>query len=140
MSRRTDRLKERWTAEALDAARDKARAQGREPTAAEFTEAINGVGEPPKRRRRQFPRLPKDQRAWHFSMWLSYGGAWLKSIQEAPGGFDPVHLAAETFTKGYCDEADCHKAIAKARKRIALIESVLAEVEKQKKAPSTTHG
>jgi hypothetical protein len=128
---RSDWIEEK-TAEALDAARVKARTQGREPTVAEFAAAINGVGAPPKRRLR-LKREAHDERAWHFKWWLSSDDYQFERIKEAPGGFDPVYLASE-MPKVYCDEEDCRAAIAKARERIPLIESVLAEVEKQKAA------
>jgi hypothetical protein len=120
---------EQATAEALDGVRVIAQNEGREPTAEEFATAINGVGEPPKRQRRA-KREPKDKRAENFWMWLNQDGEnWMEYIRQAPGGFDPVHLASTLSDKEFCFRAtleDCHKAIAEARERIVLIESVLA--------------
>jgi hypothetical protein len=138
MSKRSDWYKERTTAEALDAVRAKARVEGRAPTLAEYTAVIKGVGEPPKRKRQK--REHFDSRPLEFSMWLDYGVIGddhsLQDIREAPGGFDPVFLALKAIEEGYFTEDDCREAIKKLREstaeRIALIESVLAEVENQK--------
>jgi hypothetical protein len=132
---RSDWLEEA-TAQALDAARAKARTQGREPTAAEFAAAINGVGEPPKRQRRHLPKgEPHDSRDFYFSLWLDHivDEHWMAKIEESPGGFDAGYFAQKMIQDGCCNENDCRAAIDKARAAIALIESVLAEVEKQKK-------
>jgi hypothetical protein len=130
---------EQATAGALDDAREAAQAEGREPTAEEFATAINSIGEPPKRQRRA-KREPKDKRAQYFWLWLGHGDYWLEHIHKAPGGFDPVHLASTLSDKDFCPLAtpeDCHQAIAKARARIVLIESVLAERDRQ--SPADPH-
>ena len=126
---------ERAMAEALDAARAKARVEGRQPTVEEFAAAINGVGEPPKRKRTKRPK--RDERATEFWYWLYKDHDheyYLNKIREMPGGLDISYLAqvianGESF---YIKEEECREALEMHREAIALIESVLAEVEKQK--------
>ena len=112
----------RATAKALDSARAKARAEGREPSAEEFTEAINNVEEPPKRQRRA-KRQPQDRRWRDFTMWiwtLSYH-SYLEDIEQAPGGFDQVLFAEKLQGDEYRLEM-CHKALSALQKAIPLLE------------------
>jgi len=71
---------------------------------------------------------------------MEYGhDYYMKGIREAPGGFDPVFFAQKAIEGKHFTEDDCRKAIKRRQEEIALIESVLAEVKKQKKeAQSTT--
>ena len=115
------------TAAALDKARERARAEGRKPTAEEFAAAINDVGEPPERKKRG-KREPVDRRWGDFKMWiwtLSYS-CWLKSVKQAPGGFDPILFAGELSKDAYHRKM-CVKALEALREAIPLLESVLAD-------------
>jgi hypothetical protein len=130
MSRKSDWL-ERATAHALDSARAKAKAEGREPTAEEFAAAISGVGEPPKRQRRA-RREPVDPRWDDFTMWIwtLSGRHHLEDIEQAPGGFDPLFFAEKLKADQYHLKM-CQKALAELQRAIPLIEAVLAQVDGQ---------
>jgi hypothetical protein len=153
MSAQSDRYREQATAEALDAVRATARAEGREPTVAEFTAAINSVPAAPKRKRQklqdQQPKEPVDERPEDFGFWLEQEhDFYLEQIREAPGGFDPAFLAQKAIEGEHFTQDDCRKGIERRQEEIALIESVLAEANPENRSlsslalvlPSNLHG
>jgi hypothetical protein len=111
--------------------RERAKAEGRKPTAEEFTTAIAGIGEPPKRERRA-KREPIDPRWGDFKMliWTLSHRHELKDIEQALGGFDPLFFARKLKEDKYHLEM-CQKALAELQRAIPLIESVLAQVDGQ---------
>jgi hypothetical protein len=147
---RSDWIEEK-TAEALDAARAKARTQGREPTTAEFAAAINGVGEPPKRRPRS-KRSRNRSKKWDAFQSLTFRK--LHQYEVAPLGKNPVDPNdPRNYTKKFVFDLndidiegivqdipehnsrerimkDLREAIEDRRNQIALFEAVLAEVTK----------
>jgi hypothetical protein len=118
---------ERATVKALDSARKKAKAEGREPTAEEFADAINSVGDLPKGKCRA-KREPADPRWADFKMWIwsLCSRTYLENIEQAAGGFDPV-LFAEKLKEDEYHLKMSHKALLELREAIPLLESVLAE-------------
>ena len=139
------------TAEALDAARAKARTQGREPTVAEFAAAINGVGEPPKRRPRS--KRPKNRsKKWDDFRYLTMNelsGYRVAELGKKPfDPYDPLNYTKKfVFDLNDIDVEgivqsipehnsreeimkDLREAIEDRLNQIALFEAVLAEVTK----------
>jgi hypothetical protein len=126
-----ERQLERATEDALAGARVKARSEGRAPTVAEYTEAINSVRKPEPKKRRK--REKTDDRAWKFDCWLrsKWDDYYLDQIREMPGGLDITYLAGELIN-GRIREEDCRDAIRFHKEAIELIERVLEEAIPEK--------